>query len=334
MEYRALGQSGIRASAIGLGTWVMGGWMWGGADEATSIRAIHAALDLGVNLIDTAPVYGFGVSEQIVGAALEGRRDKAIIATKCGLVANTRQGRMLMRATALGASETGHIEVFVFNGPDSIRREVDDSLRRLRTDRIDLYQTHWQEEQTPYEDTMAALLELKRKGKIRAIGVSNADVKIMDRYRRVGPLDCDQEKYSMLDRGLEAEQLPYCERHNIAVLAYSPLALGMLTGSTPPERDFSEGDHRRNHPRFTRENRARAGKLLDAFRPIAARHGCTLGQLALAWTIRQPGLTHALVGARDEKQVAENARGGEIDLGPHDLARMNESIRAMATAIV
>jgi aryl-alcohol dehydrogenase-like predicted oxidoreductase len=334
MRTRPLGSSGIQASVVALGTWAMGGWMWGGSDDDAAVRAIHAAVDRGMNFIDTAPVYGFGHSEQVVGRALVGRRDRAVIATKCGLVCNTRRGRPMMRSTALGPSETGHIEVYVFNGPESIARECEDSLKRLRTDYIDLYQTHWQEQQTPHEDTMSALLRLKDQGRIRAIGVCNATTAEMDRYRAVGPLDSDQEKYSMIDRRLDAEQLPYCPRHNIAALAYSPLALGLLTGKVGPEREFALGDMRRTHRRFTRENRAAVGALLAQLGPLAAAHSCTLAQLAIAWTVHQPGITHALVGARSEVQVAENAAAAEIALGADEIARMNAAVAAALPGLV
>lgn len=184
---RLLGASGIHASTIALGTWAIGGWMWGGSDDADAVRAIHAFLSRGGNFLDTAPIYGFGHSEQVVGRAIAelgpAARARAVIATKCGMVCNTREGRPMMRSTALGPSDTGHIEVYIFNGPASIMRECEDSLKRLQTDYIDLYQTHWQEQQTPYEDTMAAMLKLKDQGKIRAIGVCNATTAEMDRYR-------------------------------------------------------------------------------------------------------------------------------------------------------
>ncbi|MBX3402814.1 MAG: aldo/keto reductase [Phycisphaeraceae bacterium] len=338
MRTRPLGSSGIQASIVALGTWVMGGWMWGGNDDDDAVRAIHAAIDRGMNFIDTAPIYGFGHSEQIVGRALAAlgpaARSRAVIATKCGMVCNTREGRPMARSTALGPSETGHIEIYIFNGPESIRRECEDSLKRLQTDSIDLYQTHWQEQQTPYEDTMAALLKLKDQGKVRAIGVCNATTAEMDRYRAAGSLDSDQEKYSMIDRKLDVEQLPYCREHNIAVLAYSPLALGLLTGKVGPEREFALGDMRRTHRRFTRENRAAIGALLEQLQPIAAAHSCTPAQLAIAWTVHQPGITHALVGARNEAQVAENAAAAAITLSSAEIAQMNTVIAAALPGIV
>src|SRR5882724_5273624 len=192
MLYRPLGQSGIQASVIGLGTWAIGGWMWGGTDEAKAIRAIQVSLDAGITLIDTAPAYGLGLSETIVGKAVAGRRDKVVIATKCGLVWHVKRGDPFL-------DEKGKA-IHRYLGSESIRYEVEQSLKRLNTDYIDLYQTHWQDVTTPIEETMKTLLDLKKQGKIRAIGVSNCAVEQLEAYRKIGPLDSAQEKYSMLDR--------------------------------------------------------------------------------------------------------------------------------------
>ncbi len=335
MRTKPIGQSGIEASVVALGTWVMGGWMWGGADEDESVAAVHAALDAGINFLDTAPIYGFGHSEIVVGRALKGRRDAVVLATKVGMVPNAPGGRLEFRSTGLGPHEFGHIPVHIYNHPESIRAEVEMSLKRLQTDRIDLIQTHWQEEQTPIEDTMGAFMRLKEEGKVRAIGVCNATVAQMERYRSVGVLDSDQEKYSMIDRKkMEGGQLEYCRQNDVAVLAYSPLALGLLTGKVGPERVFPEGDLRRTRDRFSVENRQRVKELLDSFAPIAEKHACTLGQLVIAWTTHQPGLTHALVGARTPEQAVENARGGAIALSEEDLATMMAGVKGMGAGIV
>lgn len=209
MEDRSLGASGIEASVVGLGAWAIGGWMWGGADERKSVEAIQAAIDTGINLIDTAPAYGLGLSESVVGKAVAGRRSQVLIATKCGIVWHTDKGTPFV-------NQSGK-QMHRYLGPESIRYEVEQSLKRLNTDHIDLYQTHWQDETTPIEDTMRTLLDLKREGKIRAIGVSNATVEQIEAYRRIGPLDSGQEKYSMLDRKLDGEcRLP--ETHGPAPL--------------------------------------------------------------------------------------------------------------------
>jgi len=326
MQYRPLGQSGISASVVGLGTWVMGGWMWGGADESESIRAIHAALDSGINLIDTAPIYGFGLSEELVGKAIKDRRDRVVLATKCNMVCDPNHGRFFFRSTGLGPDPNGLIVVSIYGGADSIRRGVDESLARLQTDYIDLLQTHWQDTTTPLEETMGALMDLKRAGKIRAIGVSNATSAQMDEYRRVGPLDSDQEKYSMLARGIEQDQLPYCHQYGIAMLAYSPLGQGLLTGKVDLEREFAEGDMRRTDPLFSKENRQRIAGMLDRMRPIADAHHVTLGQLVVGWTYHQPGLTHVLCGARNASQAQENAAGGDIQLNADELNTINAAL--------
>jgi len=326
MLMRPLGQSGIEASAVGFGAWAIGGWMWGGSEESEAVRAIHTAIDSGVNLIDTAAIYGFGLSEQIVGRAIADRRDRVVLATKCTMVIDPNVGEEKFNSTAAGPDPLGLIPVRIHAHPDSIRRECDASLQRLGIDHIDLYQTHWQTDTTPIADTMGALMELKQAGKIRAIGVSNATSKHMDEYRKLGPIDSDQEHYSMLRRHIEQDQLPYCHEHNIAVLAYSPLARGLLTGKVGPEREFGLGDHRREIEAFSVENRKRVQEFLDQIGPIAQDHGLTLAQLVIAWTVHQPGLTHALVGARNQKQAEENAAAGEAVLSQDELDAINQAL--------
>ena len=322
MIYRPLGQSGITASVVAHGTWAIGGWMWGGTDVQKSVRSIHASLDAGVNFIDTAPAYGLGHSERIVGDALRGRRDKVILATKCGLVWHTTKGTFFVD------QDGSHIHRYL--GAESIRYEVEQSLQRLETDYIDLYQTHWQDPTTPIEETMGALLDLKKQGKIRAIGVSNCTLDQLRRYRSIGPVDAAQEQYSMLHRGLEHEYLPYCAQNHIAVLAYSPLANGLLTGKVDPARIFPEDDLRSHNPLFSRESRIRVSEMLDRMRPVARKYSFTDGQLAIAWTLAQPGITHALVGARDTGQAAENAAAGGVLLDGADVKQVNELMQTGA----
>ncbi len=343
MQMRPLGASGIEASVVGIGTWVMGGWMWGGADEGESIAAVHAAIDSGINLIDTAPIYGFGHSEIVVGKAIADRRDRVVIATKCSMVINAPGGRSVGRSTAAGPDEHGHLEIKIWNNPESIRKEVELSLKRLQTDYIDLYQTHWQEEETPIADTMGVLMELKDEGKIRAIGVCNATPEQMDAYRAAGELDSDQEQYSMVHRKLEGgsfqgedglpDQLGHCLENNTAVLAYSPLVLGLLTGKVGPERVFGESDLRSKQKRFSKANRQKVADLLAQFEPVVQKHGCTMAQLVIAWTVHQKGLTHALVGARTAQQANENAGAGRVVLDAGDLELMNGAVRSSATEL-
>lgn len=333
MRTRTLGPSGIEASAIGFGAWAIGGWTWGGTDVPTSIRAVHAALDQGINLVDTAPMYGFGLSENIVGRAIRDRRERVVLATKCGMVCDPTRGRFKGRSNAAAFDPNGHITIHGLLSPDSVRAELEASLRRLQTDYIDLYQTHWPDTTTPIEDTMAVLLEFKKEGKIRAIGASNVTPAQMDEYRRLGPLDTDQERYSMLDRRLEEEQLPYCRKHAIAVFAYSPLAQGLLTDKTDPQREFPEGDQRRDDPRFSVENRRRLCALLDRMRPVAEEHGISLAQLAAAWVFHQPGVTHALVGIRDPGQAEENAAAGSVELTGAQLQALEAALQEDPEAV-
>ena len=326
MTVRPLGQSGIQAGAVAFGAWALGGWMWGGVEQNDSVRALHAAIDLGMNLVDTAPVYGMGRSEEVVGEAIRDRRDKVVLATKVGLVWNTDKGERFFET--VDPVDRTKYKVHKYLDPQSIRYEIEQSLRRLQTDYIDLYQTHWQESTTPIADSMAELLKLKDEGKIRAIGVSNCTTGQIDRYRAVGPIDSDQEQYSMLFPKPEDALLSYCEQHNLAFLAYSPIAQGLLTGKVGPDRTFPLSDQRSNKPQFSVENRTRVARMLETFKPIAEAHECTLGQLAIAWTIHQPGCSHALVGARNAEQVAENAAAGDIALTAGDLATMGEAINA------
>lgn len=325
MQYRKLGASGIEASVVGLGTWTMGGWMWGGADQRESVEAIHAAVDAGITLIDTAPAYGFGLSERLVGEAIKPYRDKIVLSTKCGLVWDKEHGTFFFHANEAGITDKpSKYKVYKYLGPASIRQEVEASLTRLQTDRIDLYHTHWQDPTTPIDETMGALLDLKKQGKIRAIAVSNASVQQIKEY---GPIDADQERYNMLDRQVEHNGvLEYCRTHNIAMLAYSPLGQGLLTGKLGPERTFNEGDLRRNNPRYSVENRRKIREMLDEFQPLAERHGISLGQLAIAWTFSQPGMTHVLCGARTPTQARDNAGAGDVRLSAEEIQTLSTII--------
>jgi aryl-alcohol dehydrogenase-like predicted oxidoreductase len=301
--------------------------MWGGTDEAESLRAIRTAIDRGVNLIDTSPAYGFGLSEQLVGKAVAGRRSAVVIASKCGLVWNTQRGEFFMAGHG-GRRINRHL------GGLSIRREIEGSLTRLGTDYIDLYQTNWQDPHTPVDETMETLLDLRKEGKIRAIGVCNiGDVSTLERYRACGAISADQEQYSMLDRYPEEELIPYCRRHRIGFIAYSPLARGLLTGKLLPERVFKNGDHRRDRPRFSTENRQAVQEMLTELEPIAHDYGCTLAQLAVAWTVRQPGVTHTLVGTRNRRQAEEDLDAAELALSRRAVSLVSAVVDQHALAI-
>lgn len=318
MLTREIGTSGIMASAVGLGTWAIGGWMWGGTDEAQSIAAIQASIDAGISLIDTAPAYGMGRSEEIVGLAIKERRDKVILATKCGLVWHTKNGNHFF--------DQADKPVHRYLGKDSIIYELEQSLKRLGTDYIDLYITHWQDPTTPVAETMEALERLKSQGKIRAIGASNVTVDDLNAYVAAGQLDCIQEEYSMVARKIEGTLLPVCVEQGISTLSYSSLSLGLLTGKIGPDREFKGDDLRNDNPRFSVGNRQKVADLMQELAPICEAHSATNAQVVIAWTLCQPGITFSLCGARDSGQAMENAKAGTLKLS-------NDEIEVIDTAI-
>ncbi|CAN7746657.1 aldo/keto reductase [Mesorhizobium caraganae] len=317
MLTRTIGASGISASAIGLGTWAIGGWMWGGTDEAQSIDTIRASIDEGVSLIDTAPAYGQGLSEEIVGKAIKGRRDKVVLATKLGLVWHTKKGNHFF--------DYDGVPVHRYLGADSVVYEVEQSLRRLGTDHIDHYITHWQDPTTPVAETMEALDRLKAQGKIRSIGASNVSVADVQAYLAAGQLDAVQQEYSMVVRDMERDLLPFCAANNVSVLSYSSLALGLLSGKIGPDRVFTGDDQRKDNPRFSLANRRKVAALMEAIRPIAEAHGASEAQVVIAWTLQQPGITFSLCGARSPQQARENAQAGRIRLSGEELNQISEA---------
>lgn len=313
---REIGSSGIRTSAIGLGTWAIGGWMWGGTDETRSVAAIQASIDEGVSLIDTAPAYGKGLAEEIVGKAIRGRRDAVVLATKCGLVWHTTKGRHFF--------DYDGKPVHRYLGAESIAYEVEQSLKRLGTDHIDHYITHWQDPTTPVAETMEALERLKRQGKIRSIGASNLSAADLDAYVGVGGLDAIQEEYSMVKRDAEASLLPTCRQHGVSMLSYSSLALGLLSGRMAPDRVFEGDDQRKGNPRFSAANRGKAAALMRDIAAVIDAHDATPAQIVIAWTLQQPGITFALCGARTPAQARENAAAGRIRLSSSEINTINE----------
>ena len=316
MEYRRLGASDVEVSAVAFGAWAIGGWLWGGTDDEQAVGAIQKAIELGMNTIDTAPAYGFGHSEHIVGEAIKDRRDEVIVATKCGVVWDGEEDRH-----ARGTVDQEGRPRRLFNNltKDSILREVDSSLERLGVDYIDLYQCHWPDRKTPLKETMEALVQLLDEGRIRAIGVSNFTPEMIEECRRYGPVHSDQPSYSMLNRDTEKDVLPYCASNNISLLVYSPLGQGMLTGKVTMGREFPEDDLRSRSPWFKPENRKRVLEFLEKVRPIAEGHGKTLAQLAINWCLCQEGITAILVGARRTEQVEENAGGAGWRLAEEEL---------------
>jgi aryl-alcohol dehydrogenase-like predicted oxidoreductase len=311
METRGLGRHGPPLTVVGLGAWAIGGgdWRfgWGPQEDRDSIAAIHRALDTGVNWIDTAAVYGLGHSEETVARALDGRRDRPLVATKCGLVWDDR------RRTRIDLS------------PDSIRREVDASLRRLRVETIDLYQCHWPDPKTPVEATWETMAALKREGKVRLIGVSNFDVPLLGRCLAVAPVDSLQPPYSLLDRAVEQEILPYCREQGIGVVAYSPMQSGLLSGRFDPAR-LAANDWRRRDAAFTPPLLGRNLAFAERLAAIAARRGKTAGQYAVAWVLRHPAVTSAIVGARRPDQAAANSVAADVTLTDEEAAEIERAL--------
>ena len=283
-EFVPILRTPLKVSRVALGTWAMGGWMWGGSDQREAIATIHAALNQGINLIDTAPVYGFGASEEIVGAALNGIRAQTVIATKTGL--EWRDGKIYRNAT--GAR---------------IMQEIDDSLRRLRTDYIDIYQVHWPDPLVPVEETAEAMRSLYEQGKIRAIGVSNFSVAQIQRFRQVAPLHVLQPPYNLFERGIEAEILPYCRANGIATLGYGALCRGLLSGRMRPDTLFQGDDLRRVDPKF---QPPRFAQYLDAVKQLdelaQRRFHRRVIQLAVRWMLDK-GISVALWGGRHPNQL-------------------------------
>jgi aryl-alcohol dehydrogenase-like predicted oxidoreductase len=286
-----------KASRVALGTWAIGGWMWGGTDDSDAIRTVHAALDLGINLIDTAPAYGFGRSEELIGRALTGgKRERAVIATKVGL--NWRDGKVFRDSSSL-----------------RLRQELEASLRRLRTDVIDLYQVHWPDDSVPLEETAAVLESFRREGKIRALGLSNFSPAQMDRIQMAASLQTVQPPYNLFERQIENDVLPYAERHGLVVLAYGALCRGLLTGKITEASSFQGDDLRKVDPKFTAP---RFGQYLAAVRELEAlarnRYGKTVLTLAVRWLLDRGRLV-ALWGARrpDQLTPVNDVMGWSLD---------------------
>lgn len=291
MEKTAIEQTDIQASRIGLGTWAIGGWMWGGSDDQESVRTIHQALDTGINLIDTAAVYGQGHSEKVVGAAIKahGRRDDIVLATKAGL-------------------DWVGTEPFRNGSKERIKKEIEDSLTRLQTDYIDIYQVHWPDPLVPIEETAEAMGELYKEGKIRAVGVSNFSIEQLDAFRRAAPLHTVQPPYNLFERQIENDVLPYCREHRLATLCYGSLCRGLLSGNMAAERAFSGDDLRLADPKFQSPRFQQYLAAVDDLEKLAReRFGKSVRALAVRWILDQPGTGIALWGARHPRQIAEAA---------------------------
>jgi aryl-alcohol dehydrogenase-like predicted oxidoreductase len=314
METRRLGNSHLHISVLGIGAWAIGGSGWMGSmgpqNEADSVPAIQTALDHGMNWIDTAALYGLGHSEEVVREAIKGRNPRPFVFTKCERVWDSK-GKV-------GASLKA----------DSIRRECEDSLRRLRTDVIDLYQIHWPEPDEDIEEGWTEMARLKEEGKVRYIGVSNFSLAQMRRAQSIAPITSLQPPYSLVTREVEKEILPYTKSNNIGVIIYSPMSAGLLTGSMTHARvaNFTAEDWRRNLPNFREPRLSRNLQLVEELRKIGDRHGRSPGEVAIAWTLNHAAVTGAIVGFRSPKQVEGIIGAAEFRLTPAELEEIEKAV--------
>lgn len=308
MERTRFGNTDLDVSRIVLGTWVSGGWAWGGADDGDSVAAILKALELGINFIDTAPVYGFGKSERIVGEALKqwGKYGDVAVATKCCLEWDEKES--IRRNSS----------------PERIACEVDQSLARLGVDRIDLYQIHWPDRQTPFEASMEAMLRLQEAGKIRYIGLSNFTREQVGACLNAGPFHSLQPPYNLFERDAEVELLPFCRENGIATLTYGGLCRGLLTGKFTGVEKFPRGDLRRGDPKFKPDRFKQYVNAVEAIRKTASGYGKTPGQFALRWALQQPGVTTVIAGARTASQVEENVGISGWQIEAEDLEKVEK----------
>ncbi len=309
MQKRKLGTNGPELTVVGFGAWAIGGpWEfgWGAVDDSASIKAIHKALDLGINWIDTAAVYGLGHSEEVVAKAIAGNRDKVFLATKCGMVWDDNR------------------KVRTHLGPSSIRKEIENSLRRLKTDHVDLYQFHWPDPQIAVEDSWQVMIDLKKEGKVRYIGVCNFDVQLLERCSLLAPVQSLQPPYSLLKQEVGAEILPYCRKNGIGVVSYSPMLSGLLTGKFDMKR-LAPDDWRRKDWKFQEPLLSKELAFVERLRPIASKYGKTVGQLAVAWVNMNPAVTSSIVGARTDFQVEENVKSDFV-IEDADVAEIDKAL--------
>jgi aryl-alcohol dehydrogenase-like predicted oxidoreductase len=315
MQTRKLGSTDLVLTTVGLGTWAMGGpWQygWGPQDDGEAVAAILTALDLGINWIDTAPVYGVGHSEELVGRALRQTKRKPFIATKCGRLWNEKK------------------ELVPYLKRDSVRRECEASLRRLGVERIDLYQMHWPDPLEDIEEAWEEMALLATEGKVRYLGVCNYNVEQLERVRKIYPVASLQPPYSMLRREPEKELLGYCAVHNIGVVAYSPMQRGLLTGTFSHERlaALAPDDHRRRMPEFQGPAFSASLELVEGLKKIAERRGRTVAQLAISWVLRRPEVTAAIVGARRPGQIQETVAAADWNLSRQESAEIEKLLAA------
>ena len=331
MDKVQLPGSDVKITPITFGAWAIGGWFWGGAEENESVKAIVAAISNGITTIDTAPVYGFGQSEEFVGKAIKGKRNKVQLLTKFGLVWDRKSRHVHYEKTF--DNQGNEVSLYRLGSKESIIKECEDSLRRLGTDYIDLYQQHWPDSSTSVDETMEALEILKDQGKIRAGGVSNYSVNEMEKAEKYFKLSSNQVPYSMVNRGIEKELVPYCIATDKAIIAYSPLQRGVLTGKITSDYKFAEGDHRPTTPFFKELNLSRINAFLDKIIAIAEAKQATLAQLVLKWTLQQPGISCVLAGARNEKQVLENLKAAELNISDEEFAFIRKELEQLTLEI-
>lgn len=327
MELRQLGSSPVKVTPLAFGAWAIGGWLWGGAEDRDALRAIRAAYDLGMTTIDTAPVYGFGKSEELVGEAMKGiQRDKYQILTKFGMNWQTHQGDYFFDTFD---REDKPVKMYKYAGKEKVRQECEDSLKRLRTDYIDLLQIHWPDNTTPIAETMEAVAQLIKEGKVRAAGVCNYTASQVEEALKTVNLASNQVPYSMVHRGIEKEEVPQALKRNLGILPYSPLQRGILTGKIKPDHKFNEGDSRPLSKYYKPENIRRINAMLEKLKPIADDHKASLSQLVINWTVHRPAMACVLVGARNEQQVKDNASSLEFKLSEDELKRITEEADAL-----
>lgn len=327
MEFKKLGKSDVKVTPIAFGAWAIGGWMWGGAEEKEAIKAINASLDAGITTIDTAPIYGFGKSEELVGQALQGvGRDKYQILTKYGMNWSSAKGEYFFDSIDNSGKP---VKIYKYSGKEAVAQDCEDSLRRLKTDYIDLLQIHWADATTPISETMEAVAKLIEQGKIRAAGVCNYNVSQVDEALKTVRLVSNQVPYSMIHRDIEKGVQQQAISKGLSIIPYSPLQRGLLTGKIKRDHKFNAGDTRENNRYYKPENIDRTNEFLQRIKPVADGYGVTIAQLVINWTTRQPAMDCVLVGARDEKQVKENVKALSFKLTDEEV----KTIRDLAEAV-
>ncbi len=330
MVYKTLGTSSVKVTPLAFGAWAIGGWMWGGSEEQTALRAIRAAFDHGMTTIDTAPVYGFGRSEELVARGMEGiARDKYQILTKFGMNWETNQGEYFFDTTD---NDGTPIKMYKYAGKDQVIKEIEASLRRLKTDYVDLLQIHWPDATTPISETMEVVRKLIDEGKVRAAGVCNYNTSQVEEALAIVDIVSNQVPYSMVNRGIENDVVPQALEKKMSIIPYSPLQRGLLTGKIRKDHKFNAGDTREGNRFYTPENIDRTNALLAKIKPIAESHNASLAQLVLNWTTRQPAMDCVLAGARDDKQVADNVKALDFSLSDSELNTINKAVREFQPA--